>query len=330
MFKYFMKRLVFLILTFLIITYLLYALLCLVPGNPLMYRMPDEYSSEERPSEAKAALGIITVNYAKWMGFWPDERGKLNGLLQGNLGSSAATPRSVAEIVSIPFANTMFLNTASTLLTMAITIPLGIYCAVHYKSRTDAAIQTLTLVGSSVPLFLIALLAIFIFAVVLKIFPATGMQTPGARLHGAALMVDRLHHLALPILCLTFAGMANLTRTVRAAMVDTLTQDYIRTARAKGLREKIVVYSHAWRNALLPVSTALGDWIIAIFSGGSLIIETSFALVGTGSLFWNSLKSVDFEIVLCLQVIYILALLVGRLIVDFTYVLTDPRIKIEK
>ena len=121
-----------------------------------------------------------------------------------------------------------------------------------------------------------------------------------------------------------------MTRTVRAAMMDTLSQDYIRTARAKGLKEKVVIYSHAWRNALLPVSTSIMGWMIGVFTGGSLVIEQTFALNGTGKLYWSALTTTDYELVLAMQMFYTLVSLIGVLLTDLSYTLVDPRVRIDK
>lgn len=110
----------------------------------------------------------------------------------------------------------------------------------------------------------------------------------------------------------------------------TLTQDYIRTARAKGLKEKVVIYSHAWRNALLPVSTSIMGWIISVFTGGSLVIETTFALNGTGRLYWQALNNTDYELVLAMQMFYTVVSLVGVLLTDLSYGLVDPRVRVNK
>ena len=139
-----------------------------------------------------------------------------------------------------------------------------------------------------------------------------------------------MYYMALPILVLVFIGLAGMTRTVRAAMIDTLTQDYIRTARAKGLKEKVVIYSHAWRNALLPVSTSIMGWIISVFTGGSLVIETLFALNGTGRLYWQALNNTDYELVLAMQMFYTVVSLVGVLLTDLSYGLVDPRVRVNK
>ena len=186
------------------------------------------------------------------------------------------------------------------------------------------------MIGYSLPTYLVGILFIFLFAVLFRIFPTGGAKTPGSDYTGLMEFGDRMYYMALPILVLVFTGLAGMTRTVRAAMMDTLSQDYIRTARAKGLKEKVVIYSHAWRNALLPVSTSIMGWMIAVFTGGSLVIETTFALKGTGRLYWQALNATDYELVLAMQMFYTLVSLVGVLLTDISYTLVDPRVRIDK
>lgn len=326
--RYLLKRLVLIDVTFVIITFLLFTVFCLVPGNPIMMKFGDEPQTPWQ--EFRTIVRLIVTNYNQWIGFTRDWTGERCGILQGNFGMSSYYGKAALSALRYPMANTIIINTLAALITLAITIPLGIYCAVHFKSKADSAVQTFTLLGCSIPDYLIALIFIYIFAVKLGIFPAGGSKTPGLLATGLRKTLDRFYYLLLPTICLVFTGMASMTRTVRAAIVDTLTQDYVKTARAKGLSEKIVIYSHAWRNALLPISTSLCNWIIGIFSGGSLVIETTFSLVGTGTVFWNALRNNDYQLVLCLEVFYVAAALIGKFLTDLVYTLADPRIRLNK
>ena len=139
----------------------------------------------------------------------------------------------------------------------------------------------------------------------------------------------RSHDVSLPVLVLTFASLGGMTRYVRSAMIDALSMDYIRTARAKGLREKVVIYSHAWRNALLPVITVIISWFLSIFSG-SVIVETTFTLNGMGQLYYQALRNSDYELALACQMFYCVVSLVGALIMDLSYGLVDPRVRVDK
>ena len=226
--------------------------------------------------------------------------------------------------------NTVFINIFATILALGITIPLGIFCAVKRGSKRDVAVQVGTIVGYSLPVFIIAIVFIWLFAVILGWFPVSGMQTAGS-LNWSAWdrFWDKMYHLALPLIVMTFASLGGMTRYVRAAMIEALSMDCVRTARAKGVREKVVIYSHAWRNALLPVITLIIGWFLAIFSG-SLMIENIFGLNGIGKIYYDALNGSDNEVILALQMFYIIISLVGNLIIDLVYGLVDPRVRVNK
>ncbi len=337
--KYLLKRIVYLVIVFLVVSLMMYAVYNLIPSDPALVQMeplrktlkPDEWQRQYQELRVKLGLNDpLLVRYARWMGFMKDPDGKLSGMLEGDFGYSVNYKRNVVDIIGTPMLNTIMLNLLSTIITLAITIPLGIYCAVQARKPIDSAIQAGTVVGYSLPNYLIAILFIYFFAVLLRILPTGGARTPGSTYTGVMELLDRLYYMTLPIIVLVFTGLAGMTRTVRAAMMDTLTQDYVRTARAKGLKEKVVIYSHAWRNALLPVSTSIMGWIISVFTGGSLVIETTFALNGTGKLYWDALNTTDYELVLAMQMFYTLVSLIGVLLTDLSYTLVDPRVRIDK
>ena len=155
-----------------------------------------------------------------------------------------------------------------------------------------------------------------------------GVKTAGVTLTGFAAIKDRLYYRCLPLIVTTFANLGSMTRYVRAAMIDALSMDYIRTARAKGLREKVVIYSHAWRNALLPIVTVIIGWFLTIFSG-SVVVENTFSFLGMGALNVTGLNQSDYELVLAIQLFYTIISLVGILITDISYGLIDPRVRVD-
>ena len=142
-------------------------------------------------------------------------------------------------------------------------------------------------------------------------------------------MLDRIHYLALPVIVMTVASLGSMTRYVRAAMIDALRMDYIRTARAKGLREKVVIYSHAWRNALLPVITLIISWFMSIFMG-SIVIEQIFQINGIGKMYYVGLTNQDYDIALAVNMLYCVITLISTLITDLSYGIVDPRVRINK
>jgi len=323
---------------FLVVTLLMYSLYNLIPSDPARAQVepmrntlkPDQY--EAMYKQIRLEMGLddpLMVRYARWMGLVPNHLGNYSGLLQGNFGYSNFFKKPVIEVIPEPMKYTIFINIFVTLLSLGITIPLGIQTAVKKDSRLDRSVQVVSVIGYSIPIHIIALVGIFVFAVLLRIFPVMGMKTPGSNYTGMQAFWDLLYHVSLPVLVLTFSSLGSMTRYVRAAMIDALSMDYVRTARAKGVREKVVIYSHAWRNALLPVITIIISWFLAIFSG-STITESTFSLNGMGRLNIQALNNKDYELALAIQLFYIVVSLIGRIIIDLSYGLVDPRVRITK
>ena len=205
---------------------------------------------------------------------------------------------------------------------------LGIATAVRRNTVFDKAVQVVTIVGYSLPSFIIALLAIFAFAVKIPIFPISGVRTAGFEGNSFQMALDTLWHMALPVIVMSISGIGSITRYVRAAMIDVLRMDYIKTARSKGLREKVVIYVHAFRNALIPVVTIATAWVVSLF-GGSIVIENVFLWPGLGQTLINGLMQRDFSVVLTMQMFYVVLSLAGNVIMDIAYTIVDPRVRLE-
>ncbi len=338
--KYILKRCGYIVLVFLIVSFLMYSLYNLIPSDPARAELeplrktlkPEQY--EMQYNQLRKQMGLddpLIVRYLRWMGLYTDTDGKtFNGILQGNFGYSNLYKRNVIEVIVDPMENTIFINIFSTIAALGITIPLGIYCAVHKGKKFDQTTQVVTMLGYSLPVYIIALVFMFLFCVVWRIFPVMGIKTAGIEYaNNWEAFVDKLYHIALPVIVMTFGSLGGMTRYVRSAMIESLSMDYIRTARAKGLREKVVIYSHAWRNALLPVITSILGWFLSIFSG-SVVIENTFALSGMGRLYWQGLNNNDFELVLAIQMFYSIVSLTGSLLIDISYGLVDPRVRVDK
>ena len=337
--RYILKRIGYIVLVFLILSFLMYCLYNLIPTDPARQEVEpmrqglkaDEY--EALYQQVRKRMGLddpLVVRYLRWMGLWKDVDGTFNGIVEGNFGYSNLYKRNVIEVIQAPMGNTVFINIFSTIAALGITIPLGIYCAVHKGKRFDSVTQVVTMLGYSIPVYIIALVFMFLLCVLWRVFPIMGMKTPGLEYANKwEEFVDMLYHIALPVIVMTFGSLGGMTRYVRSSMIDALSMDYIRTARAKGLKEKVVIYSHAWRNALLPVITSILGWFIAIFSG-SVIIENTFSLSGMGRLYWQGLNNMDFELVLAIQMFYSIVSLVGSLLIDISYGLVDPRVRVDK
>lgn len=337
--KYIVKRMCYIVLVFFFLSFLIFMIYNMLPSDKAAEAARAEITAnrnlnyEERYEYWQLQYGTNGTKierYFRWLGVYPYADGSFNGLLQGNLGTSTKFGQPVSEILVEPMKNTIFINIFSTVLALGITIPLGIFCAVKRGSKRDVAVQVGTVVGYSLPTFIIAIVFIWIFAIILGWFPVSGMQTAGS-LNWSPMKQfwDRMYHLALPLIVMTFGSLGGMTRYVRAAMIEALNMDCIRTARAKGLREKVVIYSHAWRNALLPVITLIISWFIGIFSG-SLMIEKIFALNGIGKIYYDALSGNDNEVILALQMFYIALALFGNLLIDIVYGFVDPRVRVNK
>jgi peptide/nickel transport system permease protein len=211
-------------------------------------------------------------------------------------------------------------------LAFLISIPVGIKSAVKKDSMTDRGWQVFSLFGMSMPTFFIGLTLIFLLASRAKLFPYGGMpyEAPGT----FGYYLSYLKYLVLPVTTLTIGALAGTIRYVRGSMLEALSKDYIRTARSKGLREKVVIYTHAFRNALIPVVTIMSFSIIGLF-GGSAITEKIFVWNGIGTVLITALNNKDFNVVLVLDMFYAVLALVANIIMDISYALVDPRVKLE-
>lgn len=328
MIKYVGKRIMYMILVFFIMSIVLFFLYNLIPGDPARAELEplrSKLTAEEyqyRYQLARERLGLddpMPIRYAKWM----------SGVLQGDLGMSSIYKAPVREVIVSPMKITVFINIFSIIITLAITIPLGIFTAVKKNSIFDKSVQVLTIVGYSIPVFIIALLFIYLFAVRLGWFPVSGLNTPNFSGTAWEEFKDTMYHLALPLGVLTVGSLGGLTRYVRAAMIDALSMDYIRTARAKGLKERVVIFSHAWRNALLPVITLIISWLMSVFAG-SLVIERMFNLKGMGDFYISALTNQDYNVAMAIQLFYIILALLGNLLSDLSYGVVDPRVRVNK
>jgi peptide/nickel transport system permease protein len=339
--KYILKRIGYIVLVFLLLSFLIFMIYNMLPIDKAAEAAQNEIKANKNAQldyneryeywqRKYGTDGTKMERYLRWLGVYPFHDGSYNGLLQGNLGTSTKFAQPVSEIIVEPMKNTVFINIFATIMALGITIPLGIFCAVKRGSKRDVGVQVATLVGYSLPTFIVAIVFIWLFAVTLGWFPVSGMQTAGS-LNWSSWdrFWDRMYHRSLPLIVMTFGSLGGMTRYVRASMIEALSMDCIRTARAKGLREKVVIYSHAFRNALFPIVTLIIGWFLSIFSG-SLMIENIFALNGIGKVYYDALQGSDNEVILALQMFYIAISLFGNLLIDVVYGLVDPRVRVNK
>lgn len=298
-----------------LITLFSFTLMRMAPGDPLAYMFGSETGSPEEK--------ILRDLYIKKWGLdkpvWEQYAYWLGNSLRGDLGFSFLTGRPVADMVAerIPF--TLELALSSLFLALVLSIPLGVLSAVKQNSPMDRATTSLSVVANSMPPFWVGILMIIVFAVYLGWFPTSGAGM-GQGLY------QNLLALIMPMIVLGLSRIGLLTRITRNSVLDVLHEDYIRTARAKGLKEYVVVYRHALRNALLPVVTLLGLELAFLFSG-AVLVETVFAWPGMGQFFVITANRRDYPTLMGVQLVVSITILVAMLITDITYALLDPRIK---
>ena len=301
MFKYTVKRLLVAIPTFFGITV-------------LVYLISDPMATKESMEALKTQMGLndpAIIQYFRW----------LAAMLQGNLGISYRNSLPVLGQVLEKLGPTLILTLSSTVLSVLIAVPLGIMSAYKPYSAWDYASSGFAFVGASTPTFFTGLVMIYIFAVKLRVLPMGGMYDAGVHTVASA-----VNHLILPCLVLTIFNIGSILRQTRGSMMEVFSEDYIRTARAKGLTEPRVVIIHGLRNALIPVVTVLSTMIPFMF-GGAVVAEQVFSWPGLGSLMVQSINARDYPMIMGITVVIAAAVLIGNVLTDIAYSLLDPKIR---
>ena len=295
-----------------VVSAVVFAIVHAAPGGPALLNNPDV--DPKMAKEMEKQLGLddpIPVQYARWLG----------NALRGNLGRSYQHSLGTAELLWARIPNTLLLSGTALLLAVVLAVPLGMISAVYRYSALDYAATVTAFVGVSIPVFWLAILLIIVFSVTLGWLPSSGMLTVGVPFS----MRDRLLHLLMPSIVLATFPLAQLTRYVRSSMVDALAQDYVRTARAKGLPECSVLGRHALRNALIPMVTVLGVLTPRLL-GGAVVTETIFAWPGLGRLAVEAAVTRDYPVILGATLLVSALVVLSNLITDVLYVVIDPRI----
>jgi peptide/nickel transport system permease protein len=326
MLRYIGKRLLHLIPVILIITIVVFSIIELMPGDPVnAYLGVGSKTSVEQQARIRELLGVDqspVVRYFKWLG----------RVVTLDFGRSLKYRKPVVDVIGTFIWNSFNLNLVSMILAFAISIPVGIKSAVKKYGRFDNFWTVFSLTGVSMPSFFFALLLVFFLAIPISWIPLNGMRTTILAAKGYASkwqeILDVGRHMILPVTVLTISSLASLTRYVRNSVIEVINQDYIRTARSKGLAEKVVIYKHAFRNALLPIVTLLGLYIPSLF-GGAIILETVFLWPGIGNVLYTSILDRDYSMVMAANVFYAVLMLAGNLLADVSYALVDPRIKVK-
>lgn len=314
MVQYLLRRILIAIPVLFGVTVFTFFIINLAPGNPVD-AFVDPSATAADIALKKQQLGLndpMWMQYIRWMG----------QLIHGNFGFSYATREPVTNMLAMRMGPTLLLMGTSLIVAYLIAIPIGILSATRQYSWVDYLTTSFSFLGVSIPHFFLGLGAIYVFAVQLDVLPTGGMNTLGAE--GG--LSDTIMHLILPALVLGTGIAGNMVRYVRSSMLDVLGKDYLRTARAKGLREFVVTNKHALRNALIPIITIIG-MDIPLLIGGAVVTEQVFQWPGLGQLTIQSIGSRDYSTLMALNFIAAIAVLGSNLITDILYSVADPRIK---
>lgn len=304
MIKYIFKRVIALIPIIIGITFLIYVVMSFSPGDPAALMLGDA-ATEEAVEQLREELGLddhVLVQYVKYIG----------RLLTGDMGNSYITGNSVMSEIIDRFPNTFKLSVFAIALAIIVAIPIGIVCATKPNSFLDNLSMVFALVGVSMPAFWAGLLLILVFSVKLGWFPSGGSSG--------------WISLVLPSVTLSLGSMAIIARTMRSSMLEVVRQDYIRTAKAKGVSSKIIIRKHALRNAMIPTATVIG-LEMGTALGGAVLTETVFAWPGIGRLVVDAIKAKDTPVVLGGIIVFAICFSLVNLIIDVLYAYIDPRIK---
>ncbi len=312
--KYIIKRILIAIPVLIGITIIDYAIMCLA-GNPLDMIQGPRVS--EAALEAKEiALGLdqpFYIQYFIWLG----------QLLQGNMGISIKSYQPVSAMIGSHIGPTLLLMGVSLIVSLLMAVPAGIYSAIHQYSKGDYTVVTFSFLGSSIPGFFLSLLLIYIFSVKLGWLPSSGMSTLGT----SGGFLDVAKHMVMPVIVLATSMAGSNIRYIRSAVLEILQQDYLRTARAKGIGEFLVINKHALRNALVPIVTVIGMEIPMLF-GGAVIIEQVFSWPGLGLMTMTAITSRDYPVIMGVCLLSAVVVLVANLVTDILYALVDPTISL--
>jgi len=320
MIQYTVKRILKMIPTMIVISVIFFAIINMTPGDFIDGKANPNMSAE-KIADLKEIYGLdkpLPIRYVNWA----------KNAIKGNFGDSLKYKQPVTKVLNDYVWNSFYLAAISFVLSLLIAIPIGIISATKQYSGFDKTFTLLTFVSISLPSFFVALISIKIFSLDLGILPIGGMTTAGSKATGIASFIDILKHMFLPVFSLTLIQIGSWVRYVRTSMLEVIRQDYIRTARAKGLKEKVVIYKHALRNGLIPIVTFIGMSIPGHFAG-AIITETIFIWPGIGKIGYEAILNRDYTLVMGFNMFMAVLTLVGNLLSDVLYAVVDPRIKLK-
>ncbi len=305
--RYAFSRLIATIPTLIALTILVFLMLQLIPGDPAEIFLGEKRSTPELLEQVRQDMGLDRPLYVQYLSY-------MSGVVRGDLGDSLFNKQPVLDQILNALPYTLNLALSALVISTVLGLTLGIVSALRHNTWVDSLSMVFALFGVSMPVFWLGLLMILVFSVNLKWFPPMGQGS-----------LDRL---VLPAVTLGLLSSATLARLVRSSMLDALTDDYIRTARSKGLREHAVVIRHALRNALIPAVTVMGLQFGGLISG-AVITETIFARVGLGRMYVESILNKDITMIQGLTLVLALMIMLINILVDLSYALLDPRIRYE-
>lgn len=314
-----LRRFFFIIPQLLAFSLLVFALAQWMPGDPLAgLIIPGMDQSSVDAIQASAVLdNPWYIRYLHWIA----------NMLRGDFGLSYTYRMPVGVLVGARLGNTLWLAMASLVLSYLIAVPLGIYAGRFNGSLGDKVIRFLNSISLALPIFIVALLLVWLFGFQLELFPTRGMPLLPETQSVFASLWNRLQHLALPALAFALSASAGNIQRLRSGIIEAKQEDYVLTARSKGVPESMVYRRHIFKNAIMPVTSLLG-YDITGFIGSSIFIEYIFAYPGIGRLFISSLESRDFSVIVALLLIYGLAALIGTLVSDIILTIVDPRVRV--
>lgn len=320
MIQYTIKRILKMIPTLIVISIIFFSIISFAPGD-FIDSKANPTMSAEKIEQLKSIYDLdkpAPIRYLNWA----------KNAIKGNFGDSLRYKQPVTQVINSYVWNSFYLASISFVLCLIISIPIGIISATKQYSGFDKTFTLLSFISISLPSFFVALVSIKIFSLNLGIFPIGGMTTAGSKATGMENFIDIAKHMFLPVVSLTIIQFGALVRYVRTSMLEVIRQDYIRTARAKGLKEKIVIYKHALRNGLIPVITFIGMSIPGLFAG-AIITETIFVWPGIGKIGYDAILNRDYTLVMGFNMFMAVLTLVGNLLSDVLYAVIDPRIKLK-
>jgi peptide/nickel transport system permease protein len=310
-----LRRLFQSVIVILIVTVITFALLRAIPGNPAIAILgPNSFRNPGAIRQFDRQYGFDLPWYSQYW-LW------LRHLLAGNLGFSWKLNQSVASLLSTHLPKTIFLVGISTILALLLAVPVGVIQAVRRNRFVDHFFNGFSTVFYAMPAFLLGILLILVFAIKIPIFPPEGPQG-----EGLGVVFTNFNALILPIISLTLITLALFSRYMRSSVLDNLTEDYVRTAKAKGASERRVLINHVLRNSLIPIATLLGLSLPGIIAG-ALITESVFNYPGMGYLFYQAALNSDYPILLGITIVVAVATVVGSLLADIAYAVLDPRVR---